>query len=303
MKLNEQVNAQIKALTDRANKLRTIIRRVDYTMAFSGLIILLAFLFPLTISPGISSLDIPTTLLDLASSSTSTSTAIGAALGTESAINSLLGVFSTIGPFMGVAAIGAGVYNMLRGSASGLTTIFSGLILSFAPMFFSSTLGVSHEDFADKKYINDAIVRNIINFDESTPISHDYIGKVSRIDERYVLAQAAILSEAGYPSGYFKSLAGDLSKESSFKPTEEAMYSIEMAAYGHPESEAVILRANTLNGYGKTADTISLLAQMMFVMLFIGGSGLKLLRMSINKRLKTIIQLVSESRDNSEVAR
>lgn len=303
MKLNEQVNSQIKALTDRANKLRAIIRRVDYTMAFSGLIVLLAFLFPLAISPGISSLDIPTTLLALASSSTSTGTAIGAALGTESAISSLLGFFSTVGPFIGVAAIGVGVYNMSRGSESGLMTICSGLALSFAPIIFSTVLGVSPEDSDDKKYINDAIVRNIINFDESTPISQDYISKVSRVDERYVLAQAAILSEAGYPSGYFKSLAGDLSKESSFKPTEEAMYSIEMAAYGHPESEAVILRANTLNGYGKTADTISLLAQMMFVMLFIGGSGLKLLRMSINKRLKTIIQLVSESRDNSEVAR
>lgn len=303
MKLNEQVNLQIKALTGRANKLRTIIRRVDYTMAFSGLVMLLTFLFTLAISPGIGSLDIPTTLLALASSSTSTSTGLGAALGTESAIISLLGFFSTVGPFIGVAAIGTGVYNMSRGSESGLITICSGLALSFAPIIFSTVLGVSHEDSDDKKYINDAVVRNIINFDESTPISQDYISKVSRVDERYVLAQAAILSEAGYPSGYFKSLAGDLSKESSFKPTEEAMYSIEMAAYGHPESEAVIARANTLNGYGKAADTISLVAQMMFVMLFIGGSGLKLLRMSINKRLKTIIQLVSESLDNSEVAR
>ncbi|MNY41962.1 hypothetical protein D3C86_1768130 [compost metagenome] len=91
---------------------------------------------------------------------------------------------------------------------------------------------------------------------------------------------------------------------SSFQPAEKALYSIEMAAYGHPETETIVERVNTLNGYGKVAGAINSVAQILFVMLFLGGAGLKLLRMSINKRLNTITQLVasSQAQDKGEVA-
>jgi len=288
MRLNEQVDAQISALTERVKKLTKTIRRMDYMLCASGVTALAAYFLPNAFLLDISSLDIPSTLLDSGSATSGQFTDMA---------SSLIGVLSTIGPFMGLAAIATGVYLMMSNGSfsSGLQVVISGILVSLSPYLAQGLLPDG------QKYINNSVMRSIIEFDESEPISKDLIGKVSRVDERYVLAQAAILSKADYPQSYFKSLAEDLSKESSFITTDNAMYSIEMAAYGHPKSETIVAWMETLNGYEKIARMFSLVVLTLFVMLFLGGVALKLLRISINKRLKTILQLVTESRNNSEV--
>lgn len=287
MRLNEQVNAQISVLTERVKKLTTTIRRMDYMLCASGVMALAAFFFPNTLSLDISSLDIPSTLLDSESATSGQYT---------SALSSLIDFISTVGPFAGLAAIATGVYLMMsHGSfSSGLQVVISGIILNISPYIAQGLI-------SEEKYINNTVMRSIIDFDESEPISKDLIGKVSRVDERYVLAQAAILSKADYPKSYFKSLAVDLSKESFFIPTDNAMYSIEMAAYGHPKSGSIVDLVETRSGYEKIASMFSLVGLILSAMLFLGGAALKLLRMSIKKRLKTILQLVTASRDNGEV--
>lgn len=305
MQLNEQVKSQIGVLTERVKKLKTTIRRVDYMLAASGFIALLAYFFPETLSLKISSLDIPSSLLVTESSGGSGRLGSLSVAEFESVSSAMLGFISSVAPIVSVGSILMGGFFIIKGNmGQGVHGLIVGAIMFSAPSIVSGFLGVQPGESAEKHYKNDAVIRSIVNFDMSEPISHEYIGKVYGVDQRYVLAQAAILSDAGYPSSYFKSLADDLTKESSFLPTEKALYSIEMAAYGHPESEAIVERVNTLNGYGKVASAINFIAQMLFVMLFLGGSALKLLRMSINKRLKAITQLVasSQAQDKGEVA-
>lgn len=305
MQLNEQVKSQIGVLTERVKKLKTTIRRVDYMLAASGFIALLAYFFQDTLSLQISSLDIPSSLLVIESSGVSGRLGALSVSEFESVASVVEGFISSTSPILGfVGFVFGGVYILKGNVVQGIHGLIAGAIVLSAPSLLSGFLGVQPGESTEQHYKNDAVIRSIVNFDMSEPISHDYIGKVSGVDQRYVLAQAAILSAAGYPSSYFKSLAGDLTKESSFLPTEKALYSIEMAAYGHPESEAIVERVNTLNGYGKVASAINFVAQMLFVMLFLGGSALKLLRMSINKRLKAITQLVdsSQAQDKGEVA-
>lgn len=302
MKLNEQVKAQIEALTERGKKLKTTIRWVDYMLAASGFIALLAYFFPETLSLKISSLDVPESLLVMESSGLAGRLD---SIGFESAASSMLGIVSKLSPVVAIMGLLMGGYRIMKGDPfQGIQGLIVGATMFIAPSIMSGMLGVPSGDSTGQRYKNDAVIRSIVNFDMSEPISHDYIGKVNGVDQRYVLAQAAILSDAGYPSSYFKSLAGDLTKESSFQPAEKALYSIEMAAYGHPETETIVERVNTLNGYGKVASAINYVAQILFVMLFLGGAGLKLLRMSINKRLKTITQLVAstQAQDKGEVA-
>lgn len=295
MQLNEQVKSQIGVLTERVKKLKTTIRRVDYMLAASGFVALLAFFFPEILSMKISSLDVPSSLLSLESSG------VG---GTESVESAVMEIVSKLSPVVAIMGFLMGGYQIIRGDAfQGIQVMGVGVTMFLAPTIMSSMLGVPPSDSTEPRYKNDEVIRSIVNFDMSEPISHDYIGKVSGVDQRYVLAQAAILSDADYPSSYFKSLAEDLTKVSSFQPAEKALYSIEMAAYGHPETETIVERVNTLSGYGKVAGAINSVAQILFVMLFLGGAGLKLLRMSINKRLNTITQLVaSQAQDKGEVA-
>ncbi|WP_273767014.1 hypothetical protein [Aeromonas hydrophila] len=290
MRLNEQVNAQISILTERVEKLKTTIRRVDYMLAAAGVTVLAAYLFPHALSLDISSLDIPSTLLDTGDSPV---------IQTSSVLSSLFGFISTVGPTMGLVAVATGAYFFFsdRESSSGVQTMLAGVVLTFCPYIAK---GLLPDGSTEPKYINNAVISSIINFNEAEPISIDFLSKVSRVDERYLLAQAAILSKASYPNHYFKALAEDLSKGVAFKPTGEAMYSIEMAAYGHPNSKAIIEKVDSLRIYKNVASSVSSVAQIMFVMLFLGGAGLKLLRMSINKRLKAILQLVTESHDNAE---
>lgn len=259
-------------------------------LAAAGVTVLAAYLFPHALSLDISSLDIPSTLLDTGNSS---------AIQVSSALSSLFGFISTVGPTMGLVAVATGAYFFFsdRESSSGVQTMLAGVVLTFCPYIAK---GLLPDGSTEPKYINNAVISSIINFNEAEPISIDFLSKVSRVDERYLLAQAAILSKASYPNHYFKALAEDLSKGVGFKPTEEALYSIEMAAYGHPESKAIIEQVDSLRIYKNVASSVSSVAQMMFVMLFLGGAGLKLLRMSINKRLKAILQLVTESHDNAE---
>lgn len=305
MQLNEQVKSQIEVLTERVKKLKTTIRRVDYMLAASGFVALLAFFFPEILSLKISSLDVPSSLLSLESSGVSGrlgSIAVGEMESVESAV---MGIVSKLSPIAAIMGFLMGGFQIIRGDAfQGIQVMGVAVVMFLAPTIMSSMLGVHPSDSTEQHYKNDEVIRSIVNFDMSEPISHDYIGKVSGVDQRYVLAQAAILSDAGYPSSYFKSLAEDLTKVSSFQPAEKALYSIEMAAYGHPETETIVERVNTLNGYGKVAGAINSVAQILFVMLFLGGAGLKLLRMSINKRLNTITQLVasSQAQDKGEVA-
>ncbi|QJT37106.1 hypothetical protein E4188_22595 (plasmid) [Aeromonas media] len=305
MQLNEQVKSQIGVLTERVKNLKATIRRVDYMLAASGFIALLTYFFPKTLSLKISSLDIPSSLFVIESSGVSGRLGALSAGGFESVSSVLLEFISSVAPIVAVGSMLMGVFFIIKGNmGSGIQVLFTGAIMFSAPSIVSGLLGSQPGESTEQHYKNDAVIRSIVNFDMSEPISHDYIGKVDGVAQRYVLAQAAILSDAGYPSSYFKSLAGDLAKQSSFLPTEKALYSIEMAAYGHPESEAIVERVNTLNGYGKVAGAINFVAQMLFVMLFLGGSALKLLRMSINKRLKAITQLVasSQAQDKGEVA-
>lgn len=305
MQLNEQVKSQIGVLTERVKKLKTTIRRVDYMLAASGFIALLTYFFPETLSLKISSLDIPSSLLVAESSGGSGRLGSLSAGGFESVSSAMVGFISSISPIFGLVGFLFGGFYIVKGNVGqGIHGLIAGAIVFSAPSLLSGFLGVQPGGSTEQHYKNDVVIRSIVNFDMSKPISHDYIGWVNGVDQRYVLAQAAILSDAGYPSSYFKSLADDLTKESSFLPTEKALYSIEMAAYGHPESEAIVERVNTLNGYGKVAGAINFVAQMLFVMLFLGGSALKLLRMSINKRLKAITQLVasSQAQDKGEVA-
>ncbi|MNF25500.1 hypothetical protein D3C85_113590 [compost metagenome] len=302
MQLNEQVKSQIEVLTERVKKLKTTIRRVDYMLAASGFVALLAFFFPETLSLKISSLDVPTSLLVMESSGLAGRLD---SVGFESAASTVMGVVLKLSPVVAIMGLLMGGYQIIKGDAfQGIQGLIVGVAMFIAPSIMSGMLGIHPGDSTGQRYKNDTVIRSIVNFDMSEPISHDYIGKVSGVDQRYVLAQAAILSDAGYPSSYFKSLAEDLTKVSSFQPAEKALYSIEMAAYGHPETETIVERVNTLNGYGKVAGAINSVAQILFVMLFLGGAGLKLLRMSINKRLNTITQLVasSQAQDKGEVA-
>lgn len=303
MKLNEQVKAQIDVLTERVIKLKTTIRRVDYIMFITGAIALITLLLSNAFSLDITELDIPATLLELESTGLEGHLGSISSMRIETAESVLTGFMSKVFPIVGAVGFVFGIFNFVRGSVGGaIQGIVMSMMMFVAPTFISAFIGSPSGGSTEQRYINDAVMQSVINYDESEPISQDYIGKVSRVDERYVLAQAAILSKADYPSSYFKALAGDLLKESSFTPTENALYSIEMAAYGHPESEAIVERANTLSGYGKVVGATSFVGQMMFVMLFLGGAGLKLLRNSINKRLKSILQMVSSSKDESEVA-
>lgn len=296
--LNDGAKAQLEELSERVSRYDRKSLKLTRAILVLGIVATICAIIQHFLSPDISSLHLPLSLLK--ANQLSNETGIDAP--TALFASGLSRVFSKLGPITHILGImsfaAAGFYGLTKASISGTMGFLSfAFLLQAAP----ALPGLFAGEYAGLQYQNPALVSALADHDMSEPIDQGYITKAHTLDERYLLAQVAVLSEAHYPADFFKSVADELKTVPTwlFVPEFEAQYAIEMAAYGHPETPTVVKHANTLSFYDAIVTTLSQMAIGGLLVLGLGAIGLSVLRMSIRRRLNAIDELVGKRRPDS----
>jgi len=275
--LNDEIKLQISALsrrtTDYNKKLKGTIKVALLTGAASIAFFLLRSLFNIELSD----IDIPSSLIS------SSGGKFGSLNNVTTSVNNVISILKYIG-LLGiplfiimVIRIGAGAFPLV------IPTAFI-LILSFT--------GSSFIEEPDSSY-NNEIMQKVVNYTSDASLPTEYIEKLTKVDERYVLAQAAILSNSNFPASFFKSVATDIKENGKFIPTDEAIYSIELSAYGFPQTPRIVERAEKIATYRSVLDLAAHASMGSFFSLFVFGIFLAIIRLSISNRLEKINSLIN----------
>ncbi|EPC4028307.1 hypothetical protein ACRZOU_004114 [Aeromonas salmonicida] len=275
--LNNEIKLQISDLSRRTidykKKLKGTIKLALLTGAASIAFFLLRSLFNIELSE----IDIPSSLIS------SSGGKFGSLNNVTAGINSVISILKYLG-LLGIPLFIIMVIKNGAGALSlGIPTVFF-LILSFT--------GSSSIEEPNSSYNND-IMQKIVNYPSDESLTTEYIDKLNKVDERYVLAQAAILSNSNFPASFFKSVATDIKNNGKFIPTDEAIYSIELSAYGFPQTPRIVERAEQLATYRSILDLAAHASMGSFFSLFLFGTFLAILLLSISNRLEKINSLIN----------
>lgn len=278
--LNDETKQKLAALSARVSKYEKQNRKINKLIPWFvlGLIICVAIQYFSDL--GLSSIHIPASLLKAKEL---------AAAGIETQASDLADS-PPVKMIILMLFIWAGFEGLVRGSY-----LTMGIILVIVISLRVVLDFVVSEDVAPQ-YNNQGVVSAIVNHDMSKPIDQGYITKVNTLDERYILAQAAVLSQAHYPVDFFKAVAEDLKTGASglFVPEFRAQHAIEVAAYGLPITPRIIDRESLLSTSHSIAKTLAQIIACVSWVLVVASLSLLMLRWSINVRLKAIDELVAK---------
>lgn len=285
MILNDDINLQIVDLSKRVIDYNKMLKRTIMLALLTGCASIAFFSLRSLFNIELSELDIPNSLI---SSS-------GGKFGSLNSVTT--GVSSVISLLKYLGLLGIPLFIMMvikNGTGALALALPTGVIAVFS--FIGASLIEEPNPSFENNYSN-GIMQKIVDYSTNEPLSTQYIEKLNKIDERYVLAQAAILSNSNFPASFFKSVATDIKENVKFTPTDEAIYSIETSAYGKPQTPRVVERAEKIATYRSILDLAAHASIGSFVSFLLFGAGLSLIRQSISNRLKKINNLINSAQN------
>lgn len=281
MILNDDIKLQIVELSKRVTSYNKKLKRTLLLALLTGFTSFACFSLKSLFNIELSDIDIPSSLIS------SYDGKFGSLNSVTSGVSSAISILKYLGllgiPLFIMMIIKNGTGALALALPAGLVTVFS---------FVGASLIEDPSPSFENNYIN-SIMQKVVNYPANEPLSTQYIDLLNKTDERYVLAQAAILSNSNFPASFFKSVSTEIKANGKFIPTDEAIYSIETSAYGKPQTPRVVERAEKIATYRSILDLAGHASIGSFVSFLLFGTGLSLIRRSIRNRLDKINNLIN----------
>lgn len=282
MILNDDIKLQIVELSKRVTSYNKKLKRTLLIALLTGFASIACFSLKSLFNIELSDIDIPSSL-------------ISSYDGKFGSLNSVVSSAISILKYFGLLGIPLFIMMIIKNGTGALALALpAGTVAVFS--FVGASLIEDPSPSFENNYIN-SVMQKIVNYPANEQLSTHYIDLLNKTDERYVLAQAAILSNSNFPASFFKSVSTEIKANGKFIPTDEAIYSIETSAYGKPQTPKVVERAEKIATYRSILDLAGHASIGSFVSFLLFGTGLSLIRRSIRNRLDKIYSLIDTSND------